>query len=187
MNFRNIKRINVVGTSGSGKTTLSRTLAELLDVLYIEMDGLFWGPNWSSSSDDVLFTKLQAALDRDAWVLDGNYTRTIPIKWANVDCVVWLDYSFARTLGQAVRRAMKRSITREELWAGTGNRESFQKSFLSNDSIVLWTIRTHGSTRRRYEALMSDEAYDRIAFVRLRSPRQTERFLNQIRADRPTR
>lgn len=149
--------------------------------------GCFGGPNWEASSDDALFAKLRAALHPDIWVLDGNYTRTIPIKWANVDCVVWLDYSFARTVLQAIRRAVTRSITREELWAGTGNRESFQNSFLSKDSIVLWTIRTHGSTRRRYEALMNDDAHRRIMFVRLQSPKQTERFLHQVKAHRSVR
>ena len=39
-------KINVVGTSGSGKSTLARQLAERLDVPYIEMDRLYWRPEW---------------------------------------------------------------------------------------------------------------------------------------------
>jgi len=39
----------------------------------------------------------------------GNYTRTIPIKWERVELVVWLDYSFPKTL--AFTRAIKRSIS----------------------------------------------------------------------------
>ena len=38
------------------------------------------------------------------WVLDGNYTRTTSIKWKEVDMVIWIDYSFLRTLFQAIHR-----------------------------------------------------------------------------------
>ena len=133
-------RINVIGTSGSGKSTFARKLSEGLGYPYIEMDQVFWGPNWHWPPDEVFFENLRQALGGNQWVLDGNYTRTIPIKWERVEMVVWLDYSFPLTLFQAVKRALKRSITQEELWEGTGNRESFRKSFFSKDSIILWTI-----------------------------------------------
>ena len=41
-----MKRINVVGTSGSGKSHFSSRLAAKLGVPYIEMDAVFWLPNW---------------------------------------------------------------------------------------------------------------------------------------------
>ena len=71
-------RINVLGTAGSGKSTFSKLIAEKLSVSYIQMDELFWKPNWRESSDEELFPKLEKALSSDDWVLDGNYTRTIP-------------------------------------------------------------------------------------------------------------
>jgi hypothetical protein len=79
---------------------------------------------------------------------------------------------------QAVKRAFLRSFTREELWANTGNRESFQKIFFSKDSIILWTIKTHKRVRKKYERFMVDDAYANIEFVRLRSPEEAEVFLN---------
>ena len=73
-------RINVLGTSGSGKSTFSKKLADKLNVPYVQLDELFWKPNWTESSDEELFPKLEKAVSSDEWVLDGNYTRTIPIK-----------------------------------------------------------------------------------------------------------
>ena len=104
-------KVNVIGTSGSGKSTFSKALACALNIPYVEMDRLHWEPNWTASSDDEFFSTLEQALCGGSWVLDGNYTRTTHIKWRRVDRVIWLDYSFARTLYQACKRALSRAIT----------------------------------------------------------------------------
>lgn len=120
------------------------------------------------------------ALNSDRWVIDGNYTRTLPIKWKQVEMVVWLDYSFSRTLFQSVTRAFKRILSGKEIWEGTGNHETFSKTFFSKDSILLWMINTHHTVRLRYQELMSDPQYSHIQFVRLKSRREAEEFLNKI-------
>lgn len=174
-----MKKINVIGTSGSGKTTFSRRLANTLEYPYIEMDKLFWGPNWYWPTDEEFFQKIRVALEAESWVLDGNYNRTLEIKWRNVDTVIWLDYSFSRTLFQAVKRALTRSLTKEEIWEGTGNRESFKKSFMSKDSIILWTIKTHSNVRQRYLDCMTDPKYAHIQFFRIKNPSEAEKFLRR--------
>jgi adenylate kinase family enzyme len=179
-NFFKVQRINVVGSSGSGKSTFGKALADALGVRHIEMDALFWGPNWRWLPDEEFFAEVHSAVSRDAWVLDGNYTRTIPVKWERVDMVIWLDYSFPRTFYQSLKRALRRSLTKEELWEGTGNRESFRKSFFSRDSIILWSVQNFRQIRRKYEALMVDEKYSHLTFVRLRGPSEAADFLATI-------
>ncbi|MES2658674.1 MAG: adenylate kinase [Verrucomicrobiota bacterium] len=174
-------RVNVVGCSGSGKSTFSKALADILEVRHIEMDALFWGPDWYWPSDEEFFGKLRTELSTDAWVLDGNYTRTIEIKWEKVDMVIWLDPGFPITFFRSVKRAFKRSLTREELWEGTGNRESFRQSFFSRKSVILWSVRTFRSIRRKYETLSVEERYSHIRFVRLRTRSETEAFLERVR------
>lgn len=181
MNREALRKINVVGTSGSGKSTLSRKLAHLLGIPYIEMDEIFWGPNWYWPSDEEFFQSLENALKGDRWVLDGNYTRTIPIKWESIDLVIWLDYSFLTTLWRSIKRAVMRSVTREELWTGTGNRETFKKIFLSKDSIVLRTITSHGRVRKNCEGYLSDPKFSHIHFIRLKSDLEMEVFLASLK------
>jgi len=171
-------RINVIGTSGSGKTTFGRNLAESLSLPFLEMDAIFWGPDWTFPEDKELFSKLASALEGENWVLDGNYTRTIPIKWDNIDIIIWLDFSFPQTLYQAVTRAFTRILTREELWPGTGNREMPGKLF-SRDSIVLWTIKTFQRNRKKFTAYMESDEFKKIPFIRLKSPRQAKSFLQR--------
>ena len=175
-------KINVIGTSGSGKTTFGRQLAEILGLPFLELDAIFWGPDWSTPEDAELFNRLKASLEGDDWVLEGNYTRTIPVKWKKIDTVIWLDFNFVRTLWQAINRAIRRIITQKELWPGTGNRETLKKLF-SRDSIVLWTIRTHQRNKIRNARWMEDDEFSQIQFIRLRSPREAASFLDQLKLD----
>lgn len=174
-------KINVVGSSGSGKSTLAKRLAAELDIPYLEMDQLFWGPNWTESSDEVFFQRLRDVFaQHPAWVLDGNYSRTQSLKWQEVEMVVWVDYSFARTLFQSVKRALTRALSKKELWPNTGNTESWLRLF-TKESIVWWMISNYDRNRTRYLKMMQSEDYAHIRFVQLRSPKEMEDFLNQIK------
>jgi len=172
-------KINVVGVSGSGKTTVGRRLSEALNVSYIEMDRLFWKPNWTEPANDEFFSRLTEALSKDAWVLDGNYHRTASIKWQSVDVVIWIDFSITRTLWQASQRAIRRAIRHEELWPDTNNRESFRRLF-SKDSILLWTIRSYRTMKQRYESIMTSDEYSHIRFIRVRSPKAVDELVKSL-------
>lgn len=172
-------KINVIGCSGSGKSTLSYALASLYSIPYIEMDALYWQRNWQPSTDEQLTEKLTHALDNatNGWVLDGNYTRTQPLKWKNVDMVIWLDYSFSRTLYQSISRTLSRLLSRKELWPNTGNVELWKKAFFSRDSIILWVLKTYHKGKTRRIASMVDQQYQHIRFGRLATPKETDTFL----------
>jgi len=173
-----VRRVNVIGTSGSGKTTFGRRLAEILQIPFFEMDHLFWKPDWQESTDEEFLPRLQEVTSRDEWVLDGNYSRMNAIKWQNVDMIVWIDRSLVRTLYQITARSLRRAVTRAEIWKGTGNRESLRRSFFSHESVILWSLTSHRVNRRRYTAAMQDPELARIWFVRLRTAKAVEQFLN---------
>jgi len=168
-------RINVVGTAGCGKSTVGKRIAERLDIPYIQLDELHWKPNWVESTDEELFPKLEKALSSDEWVLDGNYTRTIPIKWKRVQMVVYLDLPFHIVLYRIIKRSLVRGIKNEELWHG--NKETLWKHLFTRDSMILWTIRHFPENRKRYTELSEKSEYSHIKFVRLRSRKEVEDFV----------
>lgn len=174
------KRINVVGSSGCGKSTLSKKLSNILSIEYVELDQLFWGKNWSSPRDEEFLTRVETALVGDRWILDGNFTRTIPIKWKRCELVIWIDLPFFKVFFQALRRAIQRIISKKEIWPETGNRESFVRTFMTRDSILLWTITNFKRVRKKYETLQRDENYKHIHFVRLRSTKEINNFLSNL-------
>ena len=112
-------------------------------------------------------------------MLDGNYDRTRSIKWSRATLVIWLDYSLPLAFSRVVRRTIRRSITRNELWPGTNNRESFAKMF-SPSSVVLWTLTQHARQRRRNAAAMHTDEWSHLQFVRLRSPKAAQNYLAEI-------
>lgn len=171
----------MVGTSGSGKSTFAREFAELLNLPFYEMDQLFWKSDWHESSDNELFRKVHEVTSRSRWVLDGNYTRTIPVKWKQVQLVIWLDPFFLRTVLRVTKRTIYRSFTQEEICPGTGNRESLRKAFLSRDSIIWWAITTYRNNRKKYSSIISSPVYSHICFIRLNSQTGVTSFLKGLR------
>jgi len=172
------ERINVIGTTGSGKTTIAKALAETLGVPHIELDALFWKPAWGETPDEEFLPKVDAATRAERWVLDGNYSRTRPIVWPRADTIVWLDYAFPRVFFQLLRRTIRRTLTREELWSGCTER--FAVSFFSRKSILAWCLKTYWRRRRNTPRLLALPEHNHLRPIRLRSPRATQRWLERV-------
>jgi adenylate kinase family enzyme len=176
--FDSFHRINIVGCSGSGKTTTGKLIAKKLGYPYVELDEIQWKPNWTESTEEELFTNLERSLAGESWVLDGNYSKTVPIKWKRVQLIVWLDLPYWLILYQVISRTIRRSLTSEELWAG--NRETLWKAFFHRDSIIWWSLTNLAKNRRQYLAAMSDARYSHIRFVRIRSRKELAVFVSAL-------
>ncbi|MDO6569304.1 hypothetical protein Q4561_19775, partial [Alteromonas sp. 1_MG-2023] len=178
--FITMKRINVIGTSGSGKSHFSYLLAQKLGIPYIEMDALFWLPNWEHLETEEFLSLLKAHLEKEAWVLDGNQSKTNSLKWQYVDTIIWLDYSFIHTFKQILIRSFKRSTSKQEIWAGTGNTESFRRNFLSSESVILWMLQNYWKTKRKYAKLFASDFLNGIQLVHLTSQKKAKSFLANL-------
>ncbi len=72
----------------------------------------------------------------------------------------------------------------QELWPGTGNRESFRRSFFSRESIIIWTLKTWRSNRERYEADMQNPQYTHNRFVRITRRQEAEALISSLKSHR---
>jgi adenylate kinase family enzyme len=173
-----MNKIIVVGTTGSGKSTFCKSLNSKLDYKYFQLDQLYWKPNWCGSTDDEFFPKIEAIIKQnEKWIIDGNYGRSMGITWPKADTVIWIDYPFWLVFYQNFSRAIKRSVTREELWPNTGNRESILRMF-SKDSILRWLIKTYPTMKVRYSNAILDSNNSHINFHRLRSRKEVKKFID---------
>jgi len=175
-----LARVAVVGASCAGKTTFARELATLLSAPCTELDELYWQKDWRPREMEEFRRLVQEAVSRECWVADGNYGIVRDLVWSQATSVVWLDYSFRLTFGRALIRTVRRCIRREELFSG--NRESFRKSFLSRDSILLWVVSSFRGRRRELTEIIQSDQFPGIRFYRFETPEDAEVFLSQIRA-----
>jgi len=177
--IRNLRRVSVVGTSCSGKTTFAKNLAEILKVKHIELDAIYWLPDWVERPQQEFLDLVEKAAAADAWVFDGNYTRTREIVWRRATAIVWLDYSFPQTFYRALNRTTRRVFSGEKIYSG--NRETFRQAFMSRDSILLWVLTTYFEKRRRYTKLLGEDILSEKEIFIFRHPKQTKEFLRQVR------
>ncbi|MSP22271.1 MAG: AAA family ATPase [Dehalococcoidia bacterium] len=176
-----LERIIVVGNTGSGKSTLAEELARRLDLPFIELDALFWLPDWTEPEREAFRDRVRAATEGRRWVVAGNYeSRTQDITWPQAQVVVRLDLGLARPLVRVTRRSWRRSRSNEPLW-GT-NTETFSKhlKLWSNDSLLHWAVKSHFNHRTRAKVEPADPRWTHIDFVRLRSPAEVTRWLDSV-------
>jgi len=181
-----MNKINIIGTSASGKTTFSRKLAKQLNFACIELDDLLWLDDWQETPDPEFFQKIRNKIseadsdtNKQGYVIDGNYSRTTHITWQEIDTVIWLDFPFYLNLYQSIQRALSRAISKKTLWKNSNNTETFSR-MLSPDSIILWMIKTHQKNRKKYLVKMHDPKYSHIQFIRLKSRKDCNRFLESL-------
>ncbi|MDR0960619.1 MAG: AAA family ATPase [Propionibacteriaceae bacterium] len=179
-----MRRVSVVGSSGSGKSTLARRLSSILGAPYTELDALFWGPEWTEASGDELGERVSRAIAGDAWIVDGNYRNQIgALVWERADTVVWVNPPKPVVMWRVLIRTVRRIVTREELWNGNRERWSSLMFWRGDDSILHWAWTSYAPLQQRYEAAMVDPANVHLAFHRLRSSRDVERFLDKLAHD----
>jgi adenylate kinase family enzyme len=163
-------RVVVIGMSGSGKSTLARELARRLDAAHIELDSLFWGPDWEPRPPADFRAAAQAAVAQERWVSDGNYSAVRSIVWPRAQVVVWLNLPFAPVFWRVLCRTLRRAFSKEPLWSG--NRESLARAFFSRESILWWVIRNHARRRRDFAALRAGGQFGHLQWIEFtRSPR----------------
>lgn len=175
------RRIAIVGDTSSGKSTLAEYLAELIGGDYVELDALFWLPEWQESTTEAFQAKVTAAVDGSPrWVVSGNYfSRDIPeITWSRADSVIWLDLPLRTRIPRLAWRSWQRWRSDELLW-GT-NRENFWRHWKlwdPTESLIAYTLRNHRRNRQRNAAKLAEPRWEHLRKYRLRSPKAIASFI----------
>jgi adenylate kinase family enzyme len=175
------ERITIVGKPGSGKSTLSRHLATTLSIPAIEMDALFWQPNWTHAPEPQLRSVVDALHHADGtWVSDGNYRKVRDIIWARATTLVWLDYGLPLTLWRLLRRTVWRLVSRELLWGVVRESGWDHLSWDWDRNLFLFCVRAQGRMRREYPLALERPEHAHLTVLRFRHPRETEAWLRGL-------
>ena len=173
-------RIVVVGTSGAGKTTFARELALTSGMPHVELDELHWLPGWRARPREEFRALVEDATAGRHWIVDGNYSAVRDVLWIRATDLVWLDYGRWTVWSRVLRRTIVRALRGDLVCAG--NRESFRQSFLSRDSVLLWSLKTYDRNRRRYEALRTSGTWPGLSWHVLKDPDEARYFIASVRS-----
>lgn len=166
-----MKRILIIGGNGSGKTTFAKRLAAKLSIPLIHLDKLNWCGNWQVLPRDVFERLLQIELEKERWIIDGNYNRTIPHRIQYCDTVFYFDFSTVKCLYGVTERVLK-NFGKTRLDMGGSCPEKFDMTFYKN---ILVFNKKH---RKAYYKLLSKAKGIRVVVFKNR--RQAEAYLNSL-------
>ena len=173
-------RIIVIGTISSGKSTLAEKLAHKLAFDFVELDALYWQPNWVGTPNDEFAAKVNDATHGDRWVVAGNYSRTRPITWTRAQLIIWLDYPFLTVFWRLVTRTIHRTWTKELLWGTNVDRFWVHFKLWSDDSLVTWLFKTYWRRKREIPVLFEQPRYQHLKLLHFKTPQETEMWLKQL-------
>lgn len=97
-------RIAIIGPSGSGKSTLARQLGDKLALQVTHLDAHFWSAGWIESDREQWRETVSALVERERWIIDGNYSSTMDIRLPRAETIIFLDLPRWLCLLRVLRR-----------------------------------------------------------------------------------
>ena len=87
-----MKKVIVIGCPGSGKSTVSRALHNKTGIPLYHLDMMYWNADKTTVEKSIFLERLSGVLEKDEWIIDGNYGSTMELRMAACDTVIFLDY-----------------------------------------------------------------------------------------------
>lgn len=105
--------ILVIGCAGAGKTTLCKLLHKQLKLPLIHLDRHYWLPNWQPPPAHSWQQQVKHLCLNKQWIMDGNYSNTIPIRMPYASCVIFLDMPRRLCLWRVIKRRFSFQYNRQ--------------------------------------------------------------------------
>jgi adenylate kinase family enzyme len=167
-----MKRILVIGSGGAGKSTFARKLGGMLGLEVLHLDKFYWKSGWIEPPKQEWQHIVRQLLERETWVMDGNYSGTLARRIEACDTIIFLDLSRRTCMWRVCKRALQYfGTSRPDMAQGCHERLSLQ--FLA----WLWSYPTR-SRPKVLELLRAHHHNKRI--IHLRSQREIDAFLNTL-------
>ena len=167
-----MKRILIIGCGGAGKSTLARQMGEKTGIPVVHLDKLFWKPGWVERTPEEFDPLLKQELEKDTWIMDGNFNRTMPQRIQRCDTIIYLDFSRMACLMGVLKRVLTTYGTvRPDM--GEGCPERIDWNFLK------WVWNFNKNKRQRYYRLLNEAPHAET--IVLKNRRRVKKFLKTLK------
>lgn len=102
-----MKKVIIIGCPGAGKSTFARKLKDRTGLPLFYLDMIWHKADGTNISRDEFDEKLKGIMEKEQWILDGNYIRTLEMRLKECDTVFLLDYPLELCLEGAASRIGK--------------------------------------------------------------------------------
>ncbi|MGJ8656750.1 MAG: DNA topology modulation protein [Akkermansiaceae bacterium] len=120
---KEINKIMIIGCCGAGKSTLSFKLKEHFKLPLYHLDRLFWKPGWIQAERNDYIAKHQEIIEKPQWIIDGNYSFTMPDRLEKADLIICMDLPrWLCIWGIFKRRIQYRNKSRPDMTTGCNER-----------------------------------------------------------------
>ena len=139
-----MKKVLIIGCPGGGKSSFARELHRRTSLPLCHLDMLFWNADKTTVSRETLCERVREVIGGDEWIIDGNYSATLPMRLEACDTVFFLDMPTELCL-EGVRR--RRGQVRPDMpWIETEEDPEFQaKSIIAEGKPIPRIYHTCGS------------------------------------------
>ncbi|MEE9514122.1 MAG: hypothetical protein V3V46_08590, partial [Anaerolineales bacterium] len=134
--------------------------------------------DWQMRPLEQFRSLVKDVVEQNRWVIDGNYGKVRDIVWPRATHVVWLNYPFRAIFSRALRRTLRRVVSREKLFGG--NRESLSRALFNPESIIWWVLRTYRRRRREYPQLFQLPQNKHLEIIELKDQIDADRFIASL-------
>ena len=174
LNIFRYNRIIIVGNNGSGKSYLSRELSVITSLPLVHLDIEFWGPNWEKPPKEEWIKKQTELISKEKWIIDGNHTDTMELRFEKADIIIFLDINRFVCLDSVFKRLSKKRSDWPQYLEEKLDRGFFQLCK------GLWSF----PKTRKHTILDLHKKYHYKPFVVIESRRKMKKLLNQWRDEK---
>ena len=167
-----MKRVMIIGCGGAGKSTLARQLGGITGLPVVHLDQIWWSPgHWQHMEREAFDAILQREMEKEMWILDGNYNRTMSLRLEKCDTVIYLDKPRLVCLLQWMKRVIQNwGHARQDMAPGCA--EWFDPEMAG------WIWGFHKANRKKYYNLLAQQENKTV--VILKNRRQVRKFLKNV-------